>query len=75
MYEWQGVVEEDKELLLIIKTTHARLPDLTTAVQKLHTYDECEVVAVPVAGGSATYLQWVEDTVKQLPPKKACCRK
>lgn len=63
VYEWQGAIEEDQELLLMIKTTQARLPELTSAVQQLHTYDECEVVAVPVAGGSDTYLRWVEDTV------------
>lgn len=75
MYEWEGAIEEDSELLLMIKTTQARLPELTSAVQKLHTYDECEVVAVPVVGGAATYLRWVEACVnhskKEKPAQKA----
>lgn len=63
----------------MIKTTRKRLDALTAAVQKIHTYDVCEVVAVPVAGGSSTYLQWVKDTVKEDPrpkdaPKKSCCK-
>jgi periplasmic divalent cation tolerance protein len=57
----------------MIKTTQSRLSELTAAVQSMHSYDVCEVIAVPVAGGSATYLQWVEDTVKEQPPKKTCC--
>lgn len=70
MYEWQGKVEEDQELLLMIKTTQSRLSSLTSAVQKLHSYDEAEVVAVQITGGSASYMQWVEDTVREQPTKK-----
>jgi periplasmic divalent cation tolerance protein len=64
VYEWQGKVEEDPELLLMIKSTQNKISALTAAVQKLHTYDECEVIAVPVIGGSSSYIQWVESSVR-----------
>lgn len=46
VYEWEETVCEDQELLLMIKTTQQRVAELTLAVQQLHTYEECEVIAV-----------------------------
>ena len=64
IYEWQGKVEKDEELLLMIKSTQIALPELTKAVQQAHSYDECEVIAVPIVGGSKSYIDWVADSVK-----------
>jgi periplasmic divalent cation tolerance protein len=59
VYEWDGKIQSDNELLLMIKTSASLIPSLTNKVKELHPYDECEVIAVPVIGGSSTYLQWV----------------
>lgn len=37
----------------------AHLDELTAWVKKNHTYDEPEVIALPVVGGSAGYLEWL----------------
>lgn len=65
VYFWEGKVQSDEELLLKIKTRKALLPELTTHVRQLHPYDECEVTAVDVTGGSDSYLQWVRDSTKE----------
>jgi periplasmic divalent cation tolerance protein len=31
-------------------------------VKRLHPYDEPEVVALPIQGGSASYLKWLHDS-------------
>ncbi len=49
----------DPELLLIIKTREELLGQLTSFVKTHHPYDEPEVVALPILGGSPTYLQWL----------------
>eukprot|EP00892_Ulva_mutabilis_P007731 jgi/Ulvmu1/532/UM001_0540.1 len=72
VYEWEETVCEDPELLLMIKTTQQRLSELTLAVQQLHTYEECEVIAVPIVGGSDSYVQWIGDQVN---PGKASARR
>jgi periplasmic divalent cation tolerance protein len=59
VYEWDGKIQCDNELLLMIKTSACLIPSLTNRVKELHPYDECEVIAVPVIGGSSSYLQWV----------------
>lgn len=58
-YRWEGRVQQDTESLLIIKTTRAGLPALTGRIRELHPYELPEVIAVPVVGGHAAYLDWV----------------
>jgi periplasmic divalent cation tolerance protein len=58
-YWWQGVVEVSEEWLCLVKTTTARYPDVEAAIRRLHSYDEPEIVAVPVVAGSPSYLGWV----------------
>ena len=59
VYLWKGEVQRDAEVLLLIKTTQARLPELTGRVRQLHPYELPEVIAVPVSGGLPDYIQWV----------------
>lgn len=59
IYRWQGALQEDAEILLIAKTRAAQLDALTARVRALHPYELPEVIALPVAGGSAPYLDWV----------------
>lgn len=58
-YRWEGKVQADREWQIWIKTTTARLDDLTDFIKANHTYDVPEIVATPIIGGSAEYLQWV----------------
>lgn len=62
IYRWEGKICRDAEVLLVIKTRRARLPALTRRVKSLHPYSVPEVIAIPVAGGSAAYLSWVRDS-------------
>ncbi|CAG9460880.1 unnamed protein product [Pedinophyceae sp. YPF-701] len=62
MYWWQGKVEKDAELLLMIKTRASLVDKLTEAVVALHPYDVCEVISVPITGGNPPYLTWVADS-------------
>ncbi|XP_018016540.1 divalent-cation tolerance protein CutA isoform X2 [Hyalella azteca] len=64
VYEWQGKMEEDAELLLVIKTRAALLAEVTEYVVATHPYDVCEVLATPVTGGNPPYLAWLGDNIK-----------
>ncbi len=59
IYRWQGEVRDEAESLMIIKTTQARCAELARWLEENHPYDVPEVVALPVTGGSAPYLDWV----------------
>ena len=64
IYRWKGKVERAKETLLMIKTTAARLHHLEKEVQRLHSYDVPEFVAVPIVAGSQQYLDWLGSSVR-----------
>jgi periplasmic divalent cation tolerance protein len=64
-YFWDGRLQEDAEILLIIKTTSARQAELAARLKDLHPYELPELVVLPVTGGNEPYLQWVRSgTVK-----------
>ncbi len=59
VYRWQGKVEDDLELQLIIKTAPSRLDDLKRFIDEHHPYDEPELLILPVLDGAPGYLAWV----------------
>ncbi|WP_436491892.1 divalent-cation tolerance protein CutA [Actinokineospora sp. HUAS TT18] len=58
-YHWDGAVQDDQEWQCHVKSTADRLDQITEYIQREHSYDEPEVIALPVVGGSAGYLDWV----------------
>jgi len=62
-FRWEGRIEEADEALALLKTTAGRLEALTARVRELHPYDEPEVLALPSAGGSERYADWVRGGV------------
>ena len=58
-YTWEGRVERDTEDLLIVKTRADLFDRLKERVQALHGYDVPEIIAVPIAAGSESYLEWM----------------
>jgi periplasmic divalent cation tolerance protein len=63
IYRWKGKVESARERLLLIKTSRKRLAKLQAAVERLHSYDVPEFIAIPIAAGSPAYLSWVEESL------------
>ncbi|MFD0740056.1 divalent-cation tolerance protein CutA [Lysobacter koreensis] len=63
-YRWQGRVERNDEVVLLIKTTTQRLAALIARVQALHPYELPEVIAVEASGGFAPYLDWVDEQTR-----------
>jgi periplasmic divalent cation tolerance protein len=62
-YWWQGKLEASAEVLLVMKTTTARLAALEKLVVAKHPYDTPEFVVLPISGGNERYLDWVRDSV------------
>lgn len=58
-YRWDGELQQDDEILLLVKTTDARFDDVCRLVADRHSYDVPAITAVPVVNGSADYLDWV----------------
>jgi periplasmic divalent cation tolerance protein len=59
IYRWQEEVQEDQEWLLLVKTRQDVLHEVIQQVEKLHSYDLPEIIALPLAGGSQAYMRWL----------------
>lgn len=59
IYRFDGAVHDDAEVMLIIKTTVSRWPELCARVVELHPYDVPEVLRLVVDEGADPYLNWV----------------
>jgi len=60
IFWWEGEVQEDSEAVLIAKTRSALIDRVTAFVKERHSYDCPAVVAVPVQGGNAAFLDWLD---------------
>ena len=67
IYRWKGVVEQEPELLLVIKTLAERVDALKARLLELHPYELPEVVVIPIGGGHGAYLEWIAQQVRPLP--------
>ena len=63
VYEWKGRLEDDEELLLVIKTRRDRVEALRERLVALHPYEVPEFLALPVESGHPPYLAWLDSNV------------
>ena len=64
VYRWEGKVETATEWQCLIKSRRDLLERLIEAIQGLHSYRVPEILALPVLGGSAAYLEWLEEETR-----------
>ena len=62
-YHWKGALEEEPEILLLIKTTRDRQAELQRVLLEAHPYELPEFITVPITSGSESYLRWLQDSV------------
>ena len=58
-YRWQGEVQREGEILLLVKTSSGAADAAMAAIAEHHPYDVPEILAVPATGGSPAYLRWL----------------
>lgn len=59
VFRWEGAVQTEREWRVELKTAADRVADLTDHLRERHSYDVPEIIATPIDGGSAAYLEWV----------------
>jgi periplasmic divalent cation tolerance protein len=66
VYRWKGTVEQESELILVIKTLAERVDALKARLLELHPYELAEVVVIPIGDGHKPYLAWLAEQVRPL---------
>ena len=64
-YWWQGRCEQSEEWLCTIKTLESRYSDVERCIREIHSYDEPEILAMPIVRGSDGYLRWLAKQVEE----------
>ena len=60
IYRWKGIIQEDSETVLILKSTADNIAALTEAIRENHSYDCPCIVALPIEGGNTGFLEWID---------------
>ena len=64
LYWWEGKVQEDAEVSLILKTREDLVDELVAAIKEIHSYDCPCVVTLPIAAGNPAFLSWIGEETK-----------
>jgi periplasmic divalent cation tolerance protein len=75
IYRWKGRVCDDREFLLIIKTTAAQFDGVKQTIQEINTYELPEVLAYRVDDSSDAFASWIAKTTMHAKRKPALRRK
>lgn len=60
MYLWEGQMQDDAEVLLVIKTRKDLYPALEAGIRARHPYEIPEIIGLTVTAGAAPYLDWIK---------------
>jgi len=64
IYNWQGKVEDENEVLMVVKTRESLFDPLMEKVKELHSYTVPEIIALPIIQGSEDYLKWLKEVTE-----------
>ena len=63
LYTWKGKTADEKECLMLLKSSRELFPALRAEIEKLHSYSVPEIIALPILDGSPNYLNWIAKSV------------
>lgn len=61
IYSWQGRIEDEPEVLMVVKTQKSLFEELSKKVRELHSYSVPEIIALPIVEGSQDYIRWLKE--------------
>ena len=64
VYKWKNKVEEEIEVLLVVKTKSELISDVIKFVKDNHPYEVPEVIILGIKDGYEKYLGWIDEVVK-----------
>jgi periplasmic divalent cation tolerance protein len=62
-YRWKGAVESAEEWLLVIKSSRERMAGVLAFLEKEHSYEVPEAIALPLVDGARNYLNWLQESL------------
>ena len=60
IFRWEGKVQRENEVALILKTRSELVDQVTARVKALHSYTVPCVVALSIGAGNPDFLNWID---------------
>lgn len=64
IYEWDGIIQLENEVTVFMKTKAKHAEAATARIKELHSYEVPCVTVMPIVGGNADYMAWIERQTK-----------
>lgn len=61
---WRGKLDAATECLLLVKTRAELVEQVVKLVRQMHSYELPEIIALPILGGHAAYLKWIDEETR-----------
>jgi periplasmic divalent cation tolerance protein len=64
LFWWKQKIQQEKETLVLMKSSEKLFKKLAQRIQELHSYDLPEILALPIVTGSQPYLDWMKNSLE-----------
>lgn len=61
VFYWDNAIQSESEILLIIKTTDEKVPEVQEILEEHHTYEVPEIIELDGTVLHKPYMDWVRD--------------
>jgi periplasmic divalent cation tolerance protein len=68
VYWWDDGLERAEEWTVLLKLPADRYDELAAFLTERHSYDEPEIIALPIVAGSPAYLTWMLEETRPTAP-------
>lgn len=65
IYRWNGTLQEEREVVLLLKTTTDRQEALIARLREVHDYEIPCIVALPIVAGNPDFLKWIREETRE----------
>jgi len=65
LFWWKEKISRENEFLVLMKTRSDIFEKLATAIKQVHSYEVPEIIAVPIAKGEQSYLEWLSGSLRK----------
>lgn len=60
IYWWEDAVQQENEISVLLKTRSDLVEKVVAKVKEIHSYDCPCIIAMPITGGNAAFLDWID---------------
>lgn len=64
IYRWKEKICDDREMVLMVKTSAHLFNQVRDTIRQHHTYELPEIIALPIAAADEKVLDWITSSVK-----------